>query len=184
MKNVIIFFAMILFMYSCHKDRRYETGHFTESVVNFSDVNSEYDDYDSTEPFIYNHYLFHFSSNRKSLGKDFDIVGEKMFIDWSKTSGTLKIGTNVSDDRFDYLMPMFDSINTSCNELGPFSLGFRQDIEVAPLFDKYKPARSYKVEFEVAQVSRPALANVGISIDCDQEILKQAHDKFLLKQRS
>jgi len=128
MKNIVLFIITILISFSCHKDRRYETGHFTESVVNFSDVNSEYDDYNSTEPFIYNRYLFHFSSNRKSLGKDFDIVGEKMFIDWSKTSGTLKIGTNASDDRFDYLMPMFDSINTTCNELGPFSLGFRQDI--------------------------------------------------------
>lgn len=130
MKNVILFFVTILFLSSCneHKGYEYETGHFTESVVNFSDVNSEYDDYNSAAPFIYNRSLFHFSSNRKSLGKDFDIVGENMFIDWSKTLGTLKIGTNTYDDRFDYLIPMFDSINTSCNELGPFSLFFGKDI--------------------------------------------------------
>jgi hypothetical protein len=52
-----------------------------------------------------------------------------MFIDWSKSNGTLKIGTDyLTDDNFDYLMPMFDSINTSYNELSPYSLGFRQDI--------------------------------------------------------
>lgn len=120
-----IIFIFLLIALSC--DERYETGHFTEKVINFSEVNSEYDDYNSTEPFIYYRYLFHFSSNRKSLGKDFDIVGDEMFIDWSKSYGTLKIGTDSLDDRFDYLLPMFDSINTPCNELGPYSLGFRTE---------------------------------------------------------
>lgn len=124
-KYLIIIFTLTLI--SCFKEK-YETGHFKESVINFGDVNSEYDDYNSTAPFIYYRYLFHFSSNRNSSGNDFDIVGENMYIDWSKTNGTLEIGTDLSDDRFDYLMPMFDSINTSCNELGPYSLGFRQDI--------------------------------------------------------
>lgn len=127
MKRILII-SIVLITISCKEKDRYETGHFKESVVNFGDVNSEYDDYNSTAPFIYYRHLFHFSSNRNSSGNDFDIVGENMYIDWSKTSGTLEIGTDLSDDRFDYLMPMFDSINTLCNELGPYSLGFRQDI--------------------------------------------------------
>lgn len=126
MKRLILFTVMFLSIASCRD--KYKKGHFTESVANFYDVNSQYDDYNSTAPNIYNRYLFHFSSNRKSSGQNFDVVGENMFIDWSKKKGTLKIGTNASDDRYDYLMPMFDSINTSCNELGPFSLGFRRDI--------------------------------------------------------
>ena len=120
--------SFILVMYTCN-EYQYGTGHFNESVINFEDVNTEYDDYNSTAPFIYYNYLFHFSSNRNSAGNDFDIVGENMYIDWSKANGTLKIGTNLFDDgRFGYLRPMFDSINTSCNELGPYSLVFNQII--------------------------------------------------------
>jgi hypothetical protein len=122
----LIIFIFLLTALSC--DEKYEIGHFAEEVVNFSEVNSEYDDYNSTTPFINYRYLFHFSSNRNSSGKDFDIVGEKMFIDWSKSYGTLKIGTDNLEDHFDYLLPMFDSINTPCNELGPYSLGFRQEV--------------------------------------------------------
>ncbi len=128
MKKILLLTLTIFIAYSCFERYRYDTGHFKEEVTNFGEINSEYDDYNSTAPFIYYRYLFHFSSNRKSAGQDFDIIGEKMFIDWSKTTGTLQIGTDLAEDEFDYLMPMFDSINTPCNELGPFSLGFRQDI--------------------------------------------------------
>ncbi len=127
MKRILIL-SFVLITFSCNEKERYETGHFKELVSNFGEVNTEFDDYNSTAPYIYYRYLFHFSSNRNSAGNDFDIVGENMYIDWSMNNGTLEIGTDLADDRFDYLMPMFDSINTSCNELGPFSFGFKQDI--------------------------------------------------------
>lgn len=76
-KYFIIIFTLTLI--SCFKEK-YETGHFKKSVVNFGDVNSEYDDYNSTAPFIYYTYLFHFSSNRNSSGNDFDIVRENMYL--------------------------------------------------------------------------------------------------------
>ncbi len=128
MRAFIMVLSVIMLLTSCWEKHKYETGHFTDKVVNFSDANSAFDDYNSTAPFIYYDQLFHFSSNRQSLGGHFDIVGEKMYIDWSKTKGRLFIGTGFEDDRFDYLMPMFDSINTPCNELGPYSLGFREDV--------------------------------------------------------
>jgi len=81
-----------------------------------------------TAPFIGHIQLFHFSSNRKSHGGDFDIVGENMFIEWSKTEGTLEIGTDPAYDDFGYLYPMFDSVNTAFNELGPYAIGYRKDI--------------------------------------------------------
>ena len=126
MKKYLIL-SMIMIFFSCRKNK-YDTGHFKETVINLVDINTEYDDYNSTAPFIHYQYLFHFSSNRNTFGNDFDIVGVNMYIDWSKTNGTLEIGTDLTDDMFDYLLPMFDSINTPCNELGPYSFGFRQDI--------------------------------------------------------
>lgn len=118
---------LTLILSGCFKEK-YETGHFKETIINFGDINTEYDDYNSTAPFIYYRHLFHFSSNRNSSGNDFDIVGENMYIDWSTTNGTLDIGVDLHENEFDYLMPMFDSINTLCNELGPYSIGFRQDL--------------------------------------------------------
>jgi hypothetical protein len=126
MKILPLLFLVLLFLTSCPDARRYNTGYFQEEVVNFSDVNSAYDDYNMDAPFIYNHTLFHFSSNRNSLGGNFDIVGAKMFIDWSKTEGTLSIGTDFDVDWFDFLLPLFDSANTSCNEMGPYTLGYHE----------------------------------------------------------
>lgn len=117
-----------LILISCHKKDRYETGHFKESVINFGDINTEFDDYNSTSAYINYKYLFHFSSNRNSAGNDFDIVGENMYINWSTINGTLEIGTDSIYDRFDYLESIFDSINTSYNELGPYSIGFGDGI--------------------------------------------------------
>jgi hypothetical protein len=112
---------------SCNSKEKYDTGHFPEAVTNFSAVNSVYDDYNSTLPWVYYKHLFHFSSNRNSQGEDFDIIGENMFIKWDETDGSLEIDTDIHDNNYEYLLPMFDSLNTSCNELGPYSMGYRQE---------------------------------------------------------
>lgn len=127
MKKLFVLLILVSFL-GCDEEKHYNTGHFPEITVNFEAVNSPYDDYNSTAPFIYYRYLFHFSSNRNSAGNDFDIVGENMFINWDKIDGILEVGTNYHDDRYDYLVPMLDSVNTGCDELGPYSLGYRQDL--------------------------------------------------------
>ena len=126
MKKIVIV-ILLLASVACRKDK-YNTGHFQDKAINFSEVNSEYDDYNSTAPNIYYKYLFHFSSNRNSSGGNFDIIGKNMYIDWSKSDGDLIISTDNFDKRFDYLTPMFEAINTSCNELGPFSIGFQEEL--------------------------------------------------------
>lgn len=129
-KLLFIIPAAILILTACPfpGGYKYNTGHFTETLVNFEAVNTEYDDYNSAAPFIWYHYLFHFSSNRNSQGGEFDIVGENMKIYWNKDDGSLDIGTVPTKDEFDYLYPMFDSANTSSNELGPYSIGYRTEV--------------------------------------------------------
>jgi hypothetical protein len=61
------------------------------------------------------------------MGGDFDMVGERMYIDWSTTEGTLSIGTDLDLDWFNFLLPLFDSVNTPCNEMGPFTLAYQED---------------------------------------------------------
>lgn len=122
--------SIVFLLYACPEPfnyYRYDLGRFQESVVNFEEVNSPYDDFNSTSPVIYNRHLFHFSSNRKITGNDFDVIGDNMFINWDKSHGSLEIGMDHNDSRFNYLKPMFDSLNTACNELGPYSIGFFED---------------------------------------------------------
>jgi WD40-like Beta Propeller Repeat len=134
MKQSALFLTLLLFLTSCPDARKYRTGYFQDDVVNFSDVNSEYDDYNMDSPDINSHSLFHFSSNRNSQGGNFDIVGEKMYIDWSKTEGSLSIGTDLNEDWFDYLIPLFDSVNTPCNELGPYTLDYREELNSTGIY--------------------------------------------------
>ncbi len=126
MKYKILFLIPIITLFGC-PDRKYKTGHFPETVINFAEVNTVFDDYNSTAPFIYNQYSLFFSSNRNSMGGNFNIVGENMYITWDIVDGTLDIGTRVFGGWFDYLNQIFDSINTSCNELGPYFMGYHDN---------------------------------------------------------
>ncbi len=126
--KIFLFTSLIIFLVGYCQPHRHETGHFPEKVVAFEAVNSSYDDYNSTAPFIYMNFLFHFSTNRESKGGQFDITGDPLFIDWNMTSGELEIGEEYTDDRFDYLEPLFDTVNTSSNEFGPYSMGYRNEV--------------------------------------------------------
>ncbi|MBN2699572.1 MAG: PD40 domain-containing protein [Bacteroidales bacterium] len=138
MKKIVILFILVIVMTGCPwYGYKYNTGKFPDYPVNLSDVNSEYDDYNLTAPYIFYRNLFHFSSNRKSEGGTFDIIGEDLYIHWNKDQGTLSVGTGDFEETFDeywfyerygFLGQMFDSINTPFNELGPYSIGYRDEI--------------------------------------------------------
>ena len=127
MKKILIL-AMAIILTGC-PGHKYETGRFPKSVINFDGVNSEYDDYNSTAPFIYYRYRLHFSSNRHSGGVEFDVVGDNMFIEWDKDKGSLSVGTDPGEISYAYLAPILDSINTACNELGPHWFRYRDEAE-------------------------------------------------------
>ena len=139
MKKYILFAGLGILVAGCPwiiDYYEYDTGKFPSTPVNIEDINSIYDDYNATAPNILHQQLFHFSSNRNSAGGDFDIVGEDFVVDWDKVNGTLEVGNPHDilkvppewfDERFAYLEPMFDSINTPSDEFGPYSLGYRQE---------------------------------------------------------
>ena len=63
LSGIIIIFTSL----SSSSDRNnFPTGHFPKEVINFTDVNSPYNDYNSNAPVIFGQYSFKFSSNRKS----------------------------------------------------------------------------------------------------------------------
>jgi hypothetical protein len=104
---------------------KFDEGRFPSEPVNFEDINSEFDDYNSTAPFIESDRYLYFSSNRNSNGGEFDIVGENVRIYWDKDHGTLTV-----DDSphpwidYDYTDSLFPAMNSIANEYGPYALPY------------------------------------------------------------
>lgn len=124
MKDLISFLT-VLCLFSCGEKVEYTKGHFQDEVVNFSEANSDKDDYNMDLPIVYKGFLLHFSSNRGATNH-FDIVGDDLYVTWDKEEGTLDI-SSYSAENPSYTGALFDSVNTFCNELGPYSLKYLRE---------------------------------------------------------
>jgi len=98
----------------------YPEGHFSDTVLNLSAVNSAYDDYNSTGPSsISTSFPLVFSSNRDTQGKKFDLVDFQVMLNFDQTSGALLISAFQGQDYpFNYLT---DLANSDADEFGPFT---------------------------------------------------------------
>jgi hypothetical protein len=115
--------GLLFLLTACPNGHKYEQGHFPYDPVNFVDVNSEYDDYNSTSPSIESNQYLYFSSNRNSNGQNFDIVGNNLRIFWDKDEGKLTIDTRFNDYKdYSYTDSLFGRMNTLFDEFGPYSL--------------------------------------------------------------
>ena len=130
MKKIIIpmlSLAGLLVFSGCPiNNNEYSVGEFPENATNFTDVNTSYDDYNSALPETHIRHNLIFSSNRKTQGGTFDIVGESMHITWYMETGELLIDNShinlTTDDRF--VAPLLQQLNTNANEFGPNTFGF------------------------------------------------------------
>jgi hypothetical protein len=102
----------------------YSDGHLPDIPVNFSAINTEYDDYNSALPQSGERFPLCFSSNRESGGKDFNIVHKPLEISWNWDTKELYVGLQRN-------FPAYDALNISAkkaaiethstdNEFGPF----------------------------------------------------------------
>jgi hypothetical protein len=127
-KKIILFpvlFMLMLFFTGCPYGYKYNEGKFPSDPVNFSKLNSIYDDYNMTSPVIEGERFLYFSSNRDSYGGEFDIIGDHLHILWSRDRGTLEINNTTSGWRdYRYADTLFSRMNTSYNEYGPYSLPY------------------------------------------------------------
>lgn len=130
MKKVITYFSsavltavMTLAMVSCKKTEnpvKFSKGTFPDSLINVSDINSQYDDYnldihvlEATVPFI-------FSSNRSSSGGQFDLVqGSAVYI-FDQETGDFALSGEMTNDAF--LSRLVSKVNTAGNDFGPYRL--------------------------------------------------------------
>jgi hypothetical protein len=85
--------------------------------MNFTDVNSSRDDYNSAGPTVYfagDEFTLVFSTNRDSNGADFDLVSYQCYVNFDQVN----ISFDIWPDPRDY--PIIDSINSMYNEWGPY----------------------------------------------------------------
>lgn len=129
MKNLTLlsFSVLLAFLFSgcpINNEPKYQEGVFPYTPVNFTEVNSEFDDYNSALPVIQDNQYLYFSSNRNSAGLDFDIVGDNIHIWWDQETGLLTINDEVTYYDLGFTDSLFSIINTSANEYGPYSINY------------------------------------------------------------
>lgn len=89
-------------------------GKFPLNATNFSEVNSQYDDYNSAFPGFQVPFHLVFSSNRDSHGENFDIVDNHISFSWTWGAEVLDLIISKSD-----LDSLLTRVNTGSNEYGP-----------------------------------------------------------------
>lgn len=119
---ILLFFA-VLFSGCPSTKIQYHYGVFPNTPVNFTELNSIYDDYNSMLPVVQHNQYLYFSSNRNSAGQNFDIVGDHVNIWWDMETGLLTVNDDAQYNLHFY-DTLKDMINTPANEFGPFALNY------------------------------------------------------------
>jgi len=114
---------LILASTSCKKTEnpiKFPKGTFPDSIINLSDINSAYDDYNldihelsATNPIV-------FSSNRGSSGGQFDLVYGTFSYIFNQESGEFSLNCEIINNPF--LTKLVTKANTTGNDFGPYRL--------------------------------------------------------------
>jgi hypothetical protein len=117
-----IFFLSSCFT-NCKKTEnpiKFPKGAFPDTVINISDINSAYDDYNLALYQIGETLPVVFSSNRKSSGGQFDLEQASISILFDQTTGIFGFGSRMTSDVF--LDKLIGKASTSGNDFGPYRL--------------------------------------------------------------
>jgi hypothetical protein len=126
MKAILpVFFIFSVALNTCYKPIRYHTGVFPDTPVNMGEINSVYDDYNSTFPLLGGTAPLCFSSNRASMGGNFDLVYMLLDVYFNKYNGkiTVEENKNANMDIYSANINLYDAVNkakTAYDELGPY----------------------------------------------------------------
>lgn len=116
-RTFIASIPILLLAASCDDQRNnFDVAIIPQETVNFSEVNSAFDDYNpALEPTGFNdEFYLIFSSNRNSQGEDFDFTGFYCWSYFSHLNGEFFIGTSLSLSNV-----LLDSVNSGANEFSP-----------------------------------------------------------------
>ena len=99
---------------------KYPKGTFPDSVINISDINSPYDDYNLALYQISETLPVIFSSDRNSSGGQFDLEQASISILFDQTTGVFGFGSKMTTDAF--LDKLISKAKTPGNDFGPYRL--------------------------------------------------------------
>ncbi len=129
-KNISFYLLLVasIFVFSaCPKGYGYKYNHgkIPEEVTNFEEINSEFDDYNISAPFIRDEFPLIFSSNRNSKGKQFDYVYKLIAVNFNKETAEFTVynenRTNLDVvTRYSNIISLLQKINSPQNEYGPY----------------------------------------------------------------
>jgi hypothetical protein len=102
----------------------YNEGTLPDIPVNLEALNTEYDDYNMSSPIFGDMVPFCFSTNRHSLGEEFNIRYDPISVVFSKTTGELTVKNDYGPwnslvEEYGVLLNAVKKVNTTGNELGP-----------------------------------------------------------------
>jgi hypothetical protein len=121
-------FIISIFFCNCKKSEnpiKYPKGTFPDTVINVSDINSAYDDYNLDINQIEDNLQIVFSSNRISSGGQFDLEQGIISFIFDKTTGVFGFGSKITTDPF--LTKLIGKAITSGNDFGPYRLVSMED---------------------------------------------------------
>jgi hypothetical protein len=131
-KDIILAFNILLIsicLTDCKKTEnpiKFPLGTFPDTVVNLTDINSAYDDYNLAKGpgnslyQLSSNLVLIFSSNRKSLGGQFDLEQANISFTFDQTTGIFGYGAAMSNDPF--LDKLITKAETPGNDFGPYRL--------------------------------------------------------------
>lgn len=122
--NILILSTLaILFLFTGCKKKDvnpilFTKGAFPDTVLNLTDLNSQFDDYNTDIHQLLGGSSIVFSSNRGSSGGQFDIVQGGFSFMFDQTTAFFHILSAMSNDGF--LSTLLEKTNTARNDFGPY----------------------------------------------------------------
>lgn len=108
---------------SCKKTEnpiKYPKGIFPDTTIIMSDINSPFDDFNTSLFHLYGNISLIFSSNRGSSGGQFDLVQGLLSFTFDQTNADFELGAEIYEDAF--LAKLINAANTTGDDLGPYQL--------------------------------------------------------------
>lgn len=99
---------------------KYPKGVFPDTVINITDINSPYDDYNIALYQLIGNSPIIFSSNRKSAGGKFDLEQANISFVFDQTTGIFGFGAKMTTDAF--FDKLINKAKTPGNDFGPYRL--------------------------------------------------------------
>lgn len=121
---ILLIISMLLISISvihCKKDEdpvKYPNGVFPDTVLNLLGLNSSYDDYNSTGNQLSGGLPLIFSSNRKSLGGQFDLEQGLITFTFDQNNGNFTLTSGMTQDAF--MAKLIDAAETTGDDFGPY----------------------------------------------------------------